>query len=177
MKSSFFARHALVIMFVTVFLMPLCFGGARRAFLGNKNDVQQWLPSTYDETKEFRWFQGHFAGEEFVLMSWEGCTLDDTQKLPLLVAKLDPTAESPTEHSRYFQSIVTGASALAQLTEAPTKLPEEEALQRLKGSLIGPDLKQTCVVVTLSAFGKEKARQAVETMLAGVRASLATRGS
>ena len=90
MKSStFFGRHALLILFVTVFCLPVTLAGARRAFLSNKNEVQDWLPDRYEETGEFRWFQRHFAGEQFVLVSWEGCTLDD-QRLKLMVDKLVP---------------------------------------------------------------------------------------
>ena len=87
MKPSFFARNSLTILVAAVFLMPFAFTGARRAFLTNKNDVQQWLPDRYDETATFRWFQQHYAGEQIILASRKGCTVND-QRLILLTEKL-----------------------------------------------------------------------------------------
>ncbi len=37
-----------------------------------------------------------------------------------------------------------------ELTSKPSEVPYDEAVNRLKGTLIGPDGKQTCVVVMLS---------------------------
>src|SRR5580704_15792968 len=144
MKSStFFGRRSLLILFVTVFCLPVTLAGARRAFLSNKNEVQDWLPDRYEETGEFRWFQRHFAGEQFVLVSWEGCTLDD-QRLTLMVDKLVPAKDSGVPYeSRYFRSALTGPMLLNLLTHEPLNVPYDEALERLKGSLIGPDGKQT----------------------------------
>ncbi len=160
MKSStFFGRHALLILFVTVFFLPVTMAGARRAFLSNKNEVQDWLPDRYEETGEFRWFQRHFAGEQFVLVSWDGCTLDD-QRLTLMVDKLVPAKDSGVPYeSRYFRSALTGPMLLNLLTHDPLNVPYDEALNRLKGSLIGPDGKQTCAVFVLSDVGKQSLKK------------------
>jgi predicted RND superfamily exporter protein len=187
MKSSFFARHSLVILFVTVFFLPLSVAGAWRALQSNRNDVKDWLPSTYEETTEFKWFQQHFAGEEFILVSWDGCTLDD-QRLRLLVQKLTTPAkpgllpneqqpEQPTktflgfsfnwgvkkpDPSRsLFDEASTGPGIIETMTQPPLNLTRDEALHRLKGSLIGPNLSQTCALITLSNEGKRFPRQAI----------------
>jgi len=87
--NNFFARHSFKIILVAIFMLPVLGRGARKALLSNDNDVHDWLPATYEETTQFSWFQKHFSNETFVLISWEGCTLQDA-RLELLAKKLVP---------------------------------------------------------------------------------------
>ena len=79
MKRSFFERYALLILMLTFFLVPIAFRGARMAVRGMRNDVRDWLPESFAETKELEWFRAQFASEAFVIVSWDGCrgTVDD----------------------------------------------------------------------------------------------------
>ena len=178
MKRSFYDRHAQTILLVSAFLFIPTIAGAFRALKSNKNDVAQWLPAQYEETTTFKWFRRHFAGEQFILVSWDGCTLG-ADSLRLMVGKLDPKhhatkidadgdgaeeAVAPKEdtHTAYFKEAITGKDLLARLTSDPINLTDEEALARLKGTLIGPDGLTTCVVLTLSDEGKEHMRDCVK---------------
>lgn len=252
MRPSFFARYGLLILVVSTFLLPLAFAGARRGLRSNRNDVKDWLPAVYEETREFRWFQQHFGGEEFVLVSWTGCTLDD-QRLRLLAEKLAPPAQPQAESATLdsvgytrgeaaalliappiglpqfeadqllarskqsgfwtgvwrtiarepqsttpsniwsardlvrlltsrpiglarhdalkllgfslFDQVMTGPSVIQRLTSPPINLSRDEALQRLRGSIIGPDLQQTCVIFTLSDIGQQEPKESVYTII------------
>jgi predicted RND superfamily exporter protein len=84
---TFFERWSLLILTVAVMLLPLIFMGARRALRSNRNDVREWLPSDFPQTAVHRWFRQHFPHEQFVLISWEGCTLDDP-RLDRMVQRL-----------------------------------------------------------------------------------------
>ncbi|HUY93363.1 MAG TPA: MMPL family transporter [Pirellulales bacterium] len=192
MRASFYERNSFKILLIAA----LCYGptmvGAFRALKSNKNDVAQWLPAQYEETTTFKWFRQHFAGEQFILVSWDGCTLDD-QRLRLMEAKLAPPkpaaepAPAPTEREllaasmavpegelektaalqerpHYFKEIVTGPQLLKRLTSDPINLSDEEGLGRLKGTLIGEDGKTTCLVLTLSEEGKEHLRETVNVV-------------
>ena len=175
--KSFYERNSFKILLIAA----LCYGptmvGALRALRSNKNDVAQWLPAQYEETTTFKWFREHFAGEQFILVSWDGCTLDD-QRLRMMEAKLAPPnaeaqaapppvnatgkqAAAPADRPRYFKEIVTGPQLLQRLTSDPINLPEESGLDRLKGTLIGEDGKTTCLVLTLSEQGKDHLRETV----------------
>jgi uncharacterized protein len=178
MKRSFYDRNAQKILLISAFLLIPTFAGAFRALKSNKNDVAQWLPAQYEETTTFKWFRKHFAGEQFILVSWEGCTLED-QRLRLMVGKLDPKnhptladsvegaedaaviAPKSDAHTVYFKEALTGSDLLERLTSDPINLSEEEALARLKGTLIGLDSATTCVVLTLSDEGKGHLRECV----------------
>jgi uncharacterized protein len=92
MKRTFFARHALVILMAVFFLLPFGLRGARQSLQHMKNDVKDWLPSEYDETGDLNWFKEHFLGEQFVVVSWEGCrgTPDDAT-FKIFLQKLLPS--------------------------------------------------------------------------------------
>ena len=49
------------------------------AINGMRNEVKDWLPDKFPETKELEVFRKHFWGEGFIVVSWDGChgTLDD----------------------------------------------------------------------------------------------------
>lgn len=96
MLNNFFVRHSFKVILVVLFLMPILTRGARKALISNDNDVQDWLPSKYEETSDFSWFQEHFQNETFVLISWDGCTLDDP-RVELLAKKLIPPDKGPPQ--------------------------------------------------------------------------------
>ena len=69
------------------FLLPFALRGARNAMDNMQNDVQNWLPSDYPETADLQWFGEHFLGEQFVLVTWDGCNEADPS-FQMLVEKL-----------------------------------------------------------------------------------------
>ncbi len=164
-KNVFFTRNALKIVLLLTFVLPIVLMGAKRTLRGNKNDVKEWLPPSYRETDEYKWFQKNFANEMFVLISWDGCTLDD-ERLKILEAKTMPGESVPYQGQKLFSRLITGQKAVEEMTGPPLNLTEAEAINRLRGSLIGPDPKvnQTCAVFTLSKYGKEQPRKVVETI-------------
>src|SRR5262245_35078524 len=122
MKSPFFARYARRILIAALVLAPFVMVGAWRSVKSNANDVSQWLPVDYAETKVYNWYRDHFASEVFVLVSWKGCTLDDP-RLQQLADKLvpPPGAEKPVDKKgqpipEYFSRVRTGPQFLAELT-------------------------------------------------------------
>ncbi|MDR3234399.1 MAG: MMPL family transporter [Planctomycetaceae bacterium] len=57
--------------------------------MSNSNNVADWLPDTFAETHEYQWFLKHFPYERFVVVSWQGCTMDDS-RLEMFAQKLVP---------------------------------------------------------------------------------------
>ena len=94
MKPSFLARPvrlfgsvAVVILCVIFFIVPFALRGSKLALERVENNIKDWLPSDFPETKELNWFGEHFVGESFVLVTWEGCTEEDP-RFELLTKKL-----------------------------------------------------------------------------------------
>jgi hypothetical protein len=159
------------------FAAPFLFQGAHRAIRSNTNKVVDWLPKTFPETVQLRWFRKHFVADQFVVVSWPGCTLGDDPSLPdakpddprieELAKYLEPReaekggASSAEDHTQYFQSVTTARRTLEDLTSKPSEVPYSEAVERLTGTLVGPDGRQTCVVVMLSDAAIKNFREVV----------------
>jgi predicted RND superfamily exporter protein len=165
MRKSFYAQYSLLILMAFFFAAPLLIQGAHRAIRSNTNKVVDWLPKSFKETRELGWFRKHFVADQFVVVSWPGCTLGDDPLAP------DPKPDDPrierlanflvpkdaaarhvahSAHTKYFQAVTTARRTLNELTSKPSEVPYPQAVERLTGTLIGPDGKQTCVVVMLS---------------------------
>ena len=164
MKIPYYARYAFAILLLAVFVLPIVTRGARHAVENTSNDVKKWLPEGFEETRVLDWFREHFVGEQFVLVSWKGCTLTDP-RLEALAKKLVPSTDAvlPDELPRYFKSVITGRRVLDEMTDpaGSLHLSRKEALRRLTGSLIGEDGETTCLVATLTPEGQDNLRLAL----------------
>jgi predicted RND superfamily exporter protein len=163
MKRSFFTQFGRPIVLAVAVMFPFTVWGAVLALRSNRNDVKEWLPESFQATKDYQKFQTHFGNETFVLVSWDGCTLDDA-RLDKLVDILSPAGGSAS--ARCFQRVITGRTLLDQLTSPPASLSRAQALARLKGSFVGPDGRQSCAILTLSPLGKENLGEALEQIYA-----------
>lgn len=155
-------RWAIAVLVGLALLLPLTFIGVRAAIKSNANDVRDWLPAHFAETTQYRWFRDRFGSEEFVVVSWPGCTLDDNRLEELATKLTERSAAVEAEgKSPLFIRISTGSKMFADLSSPRFGLSRSQAIARLKGTMIGPDEKQTCAVVTLSETARLKLRNAL----------------
>jgi len=162
MRKDFFARYSLLLLMAFFFAAPLLIQGAHRAIRSNTNKVADWLPKDFPETQQLKWFRKHFTADQFVMVTWPGCELGadaskDDPRIEKLASYLVPKENASSaersrwpERTKYFQSATTARRTLNKITSKPSEVPYDEAVERLKGTLIGPDGKQTAVVVMLS---------------------------
>ena len=176
-KRSFYQRWGWAIIAVTVCLTPFAFYSAGRTVQSNVNKVEDWLPKNFIETEQLAWFREHFACDQFIVVSWDGCKLADPnipgdaddprieRVAQLLVPDSDEvgnaqnlTPELEAARRRYFKVVSTGRRVVNSLTAEPLKLEQQTAIERLQGTMVGPDRRQTCVTVTLTpeALGELK---------------------
>ncbi len=100
----------MLILCVIFFILPFMLRGARESVDNIRNDVTDWLPSTFAETAELKVFRDYFLGDQFVVISWDGCNERDSRFTRLLqklrreslegekdqrtrLAAMDPTSE------------------------------------------------------------------------------------
>ena len=159
-QPSFLARKTLgqpnylLLAMAAAFLAALSPLGAWRAVSSVTNRPEQWLPPTADAVEDLEWFRTQFGREQTVLVSWDGCTLENAESLGRVARKLT-VAERGKD---WVTQTTTGPESLKALTEAPLNLPYREAVDRLEGILIGPPLRgagdkevrATCLAVELA---------------------------
>ncbi len=153
MKKTFYEKYALLILVVMTFTLPIMGIGVKRTLENVRNNIKEWLPEGTPESALHTWFQQNFPNEQFVLMSWDGCTLHDPRLAVMrhrLLPRKDEKGETLLEdyNLRYFETYVSGLDLVQQL-ESGSSLKYEEAVDRLKGSLIGMDGERTAAMMYL----------------------------
>ncbi len=153
MKKTFYEKYALLILVVMTFTLPIMAVGVKRTLENVRNNIKEWLPEGTPESALHTWFQQNFPNEQFILMSWDGCTLNDP-RLDVMRHRLMPRKDEKGEvlledyNLRYFETYTSGLDLVRQL-EAESSLKYEEAVNRLKGSLIGMDGESTAAMMYL----------------------------
>ena len=190
-QPSFLARKTLgqpnyfLLAMLAAFVLAFMPRGARKAVEGNTNKAEDWLPPGYAESVDLRWFRDYFVGEQFALISWDGCTLGETEKLEKLSRSLIPSdaalakAEEDSDlrqRAEWYKRVITGPQVIDQVMESG-QLSYAEAIQRVEGAFVGPqkvdengeklgnETRTTCLVVSLTEAATENnriMRQAVE---------------
>lgn len=172
--QSFYQRFAIPVVLVALGVVPLLLFGVRGALQESNNDVRQWLPEGFKETRQYDRFLEQFGSEEMIVASWPGATLDDP-RLNRFAAALAPYVEDETAVGEtgdaaaavapgYFRRITTGPAAIGELTRDPVNLSPTEAARRLQGTLIGPDGRTSGAVITVSGLGAADRHAALDVV-------------
>ena len=118
--------------------------------------VHEWLPEGRPERERYERFIQEFGNDQVVLMSWDGCRIDDP-RLAIFQNRL-------TSHPSFSKFIVTLESSdqlMGQLTEPPLKLSRERAMARLRGVMIGSD-ETAAVLARISPQGVAQQNDTIE---------------
>ncbi len=121
MTRSFFARRSripglsngLLIMMIVCFLVPFALRGSKMVTQRMENDIKDWLPEEFEETRQLNWFVDLFGGG-LIVITWEGCSEEDPS-YQLFVDKLkagDPPIWTRVREGEDF--IVIHAFGLAE---------------------------------------------------------------
>lgn len=147
------------------------------------NRPADWVPDSLPEKAEFNDFLLHFSVADLVMVGWEESDLDDPS-LESVAAIIQPlcsetyavetdaaTLDELSPWSREWIDEVrkvcdsptplhwahSGTETLNQLMES-TNLTRQSAIDRLQGTLIGPDQSQTALVISFADPGLERRR-------------------
>ena len=160
--AAFYCRYGVSLLVVAAALIPMIAWGGFRAIVSNSNDVRDWLPSKYRETQEYQWFTDHFGQQDFIVVSWPECTLQD-QRLDEFARQLNEHAGDASQFT--LGTVFTGRSMLRQLTAPPMNLDETVALERLRGVVIGPDGQQSCAMFMLPKGSAPRLESVIKRIL------------
>lgn len=160
-------RRFQIALLLVVVSLPFVGLGAKRAVDGMRIAPERWVPTTQSERRQFDEFRQQFEGNDVVLISWDGCHIDDPRLHRFEQYILSPTdPDSAKQHERNYNRVVTGYSAIRRLTSPPLNLTREQAQDRLRGTLIGSDRKTSCALVVLTALGNEQRAKSIDRLMA-----------
>lgn len=154
---------------------------AYQAINGLFNRPSDWIPTDMEVRRDFDDFAAHFSVTDLVLVSWDGANVDGEQ-LDTVATLLNPLCREPigsrevslnpvaaanvAELSRQLEQqplhwVHSGTEVLRRLTSSPINLSHDQAVKRLRGSLIGPDNTQSCLILSLAESGLIHRRQVI----------------
>lgn len=157
-----------VVVLGTLLIPALVHSGAALGTLRNLPAL--WLPRDMETRQDFFKFIEQFSVTDLVMVSWPDAQLTDTS-IAAAMDWLEPLSkESSQQHEglsgqknakQYekllsglpdkhpFQWVRSGDQLVNQLQAVPLNLNQRQAANRLRGSLVGEDLKQSCIVISL----------------------------
>jgi len=164
-KSVYQRRMAFTLLFMAVCAPFIAYFGLE-AMRTIRTSPSKWVPATFQKRIEYDWFEKTFETNDSVIISWDGCTLDDP-RLEELYQTLHEPPDSPQGDMlrQYIQRVFTGKTLLESMMDYPLELSEETARTRLSEVLIGPDGKTTCCVVLLTEGGGDERKKSVPLLM------------
>lgn len=124
---------------------PLVMVFALSTYFGMANDPLSWLPEEAAEQQNYRRFRGWFGSDDVILVSWEGCSFEDS-RLPSLANALVEHAET----GRYVERVTSIGELVDPLTRPPHNLTRSAAIDRFRGILVAPRGTLGCLMLTMS---------------------------
>ena len=153
-------RHGMIRRFrwlplaVMLLTSPLVAVGVIRLETDSSGFVQ-WLPDDQQDKQEYLQFVELFGGDDYVLVTWQGATIDDTRIDRVAEALLEAdAAREAADSERLIDRVNSGRAILRELMDEPLNLTRTQAVERLRGILVGPDRQTTGVIVQATPAGK-----------------------
>ena len=135
-----------------------------------RNRPADWVPDSIPVKAAFNDFSKRFDVSDLLLIAWPGSDVGsdsillaaetlsgisetpDAKRLPAsdaFYAEVDDICENETP----LVWVHSGSEMVGQMTSSPSNLSDKSAVARLSGTLIGPDKKLTCLVISMSDAG------------------------
>ncbi len=150
--SPWMVRHATAILITAALLVIPIVYGAHRLDATHDNRVSIWLPHGHEGTREYDWFVELFGTDQVILVSWDGCTLEDP-RLECFAQGVESDRGIEGESELWAASVWTGQRIVKRLRKPPEELTLHQGTQRLQGVLVGPDHKTTGALIVLVLSG------------------------
>lgn len=155
------ARRLRLVFLYLVITLPLVGYGAMQSMSSNANSPIDWVTSAFQPRADYDQFCAAFGPGDAVVASWDGCTVDDSRLDELLRALRESKLFHDADGRWYFDRVVSGREIIVQMATRAAPVPWQDAAARLQGTLVGPDGRTTCVVVTFTPQGLKQRQRLV----------------
>ena len=165
-ENAYFHRFIMTLVLMLAGI-PFIIWGIVQGADSMQNAPILWIPADNEERVQYEQFRDRFHVRDAIIVSWKGCTVDD-ERLKLLTDALqaDQAAPSGVAQRKLVDRVLTGYAALRDLMAEPLAIPRSEAIERLKGILVGPDGQTSCAIVVLTEQGARAGKEeSVDTVI------------
>ena len=166
MGDRVYLRISLISLVVILATVPWVVWTTQRTLGSTKNKPALWVSEQFKQRREFDKFVDNFKMHSQVVISWEGCTVDD-ERLARFQERLESSevTSSGDPYNEIFADVATGYTAVRELMAEPFELSRGAALWRLRRTLVGPQGKASCAVIGIARTGDELRAKAIEIIL------------
>lgn len=151
-------RWAFWVLVAVAFSLP--FMGASLKNLRMDNDVDQWLPSDDPQMQILEWFGQEFGHEDYVLVSWDGCNLEDGRITRFEELITPPPGDEPVAAKTGIVKVMTPHGLLDEMRR--NGIRPDTALNELRGVLVSHDPSNLAAVSLQIDARQTSARQILE---------------
>ena len=166
MSETNFGKRTIYVVALLCLMVPLVAWGVVATLSRVNNAPYTWLPPTFQARAEYDSFISSFKTLESLTVTWPGCTLQDDRLTKFSAILASNEQVSADERISDFVTNVVTVDGLVHMLAADRRditlrQIEKQLHGRLKGTLIGPDGKTTCVLVILTLEGSEKPTRSI----------------
>ncbi len=136
-------------------LLPWILYGVAHIPIGSAS-VHEWLPIGRPERDRYEKFLQDFGSDQFLLVSWDGCRLDD----PRLRRFVEQCRIKKSESPKLIETVQSTQDLYEVLTQPPLQLNHQQAWLRLENWMIGED-GTAAVVIQFTPFGATHQKEAI----------------
>ncbi|MFG0287370.1 MAG: RND family transporter [Rhodopirellula sp. JB044] len=151
---SSYVRVAALTVLGLIVTAPFVVHGSDSGLAAMFNAPLMWIDRDADARQEFNAFIDLFGSHDMIVVSWQGCVIDDPRLDRAADAVRDVQAQRKAAGKpRLFNNIFSGNTLINSLTSMPIDLPRQAAIDRLNGILVGEDDQTSGLVVELTEQG------------------------
>ena len=131
----------------------------------NTNDMLNWVPGNTQQSQIYDKFTELFGEDDELILSWDGCTIDDPR-----LAELEMRLNMAKSSSELFSDVNSGRSVLNQMAGTKFSYSEAGLKRRLRGVVFDAE-DQTLLMIQLSEKGKRNGDQSISEIVDQVEAT------
>jgi len=150
-------------------MAPLIARSALAVLRVESTTALEWVPREYEPRRAYEEFVHEFESGDVVVISWPGCELGNPALDRLLEAAGQAGGPRDDQGRPWFDGVATGTTVVERLMAPPLSLDREQAVERLRGVLVGPDGRTTCAVIGFTRAGLADRRPAMRWIADAVR--------
>ena len=172
-----FLLQAILVLLAMGACVPWLVKKSRQCMESMYNAPVLWVPEDFEQRQTLQTFVNEFKVCDTILVSWEGCTIDDERVQRFADELLTKQRERALfGNDAFIAEVVTGYGAVRALAEAPLSYSRPQAIARLDGILVGPDRESTGAVISLTEAGARARGETIQMIRKAAKVTVGLEG-